>query len=69
MEAVPALYDYTLLFDGAVGFGAQIELVSTAGLIQDAVVNTDLPVISEDFGSSDGGFLAQSVLWTHGLIR
>ncbi|MBU8870193.1 MAG: S8 family serine peptidase [Gemmatimonadales bacterium] len=62
---VPALYDFTLLFDGASGFGARIEVVSTAGRTSDVVVNPLLPVVSENFGFDDGGFVADVGLWTH----
>ncbi len=63
---VPALYDFTLLFDGASGFGARVEVVSTAGLTDDAVINPLLPATSEDFSFGEGGFVADVGHWTHG---
>jgi Subtilase family/Carboxypeptidase regulatory-like domain len=67
LTSVPAAYDYTLLFDGAVGYGAQIEIVSTSGLLEDAEIATELAVVTEDFAPDNGGFVPQSDLWTHGI--
>lgn len=63
---VPALYDFTLLFDGASGFGARVEVVSTAGLTTDVVINPLMPITSENFAMGDGGFISEDDLWTHG---
>ncbi len=67
LSGVPALYDYTLLLDGATGFGAQIEVISTAGQTETVIFSTQLPEVSEDFGSGDGGFAPSLDLWTHGF--
>lgn len=63
---VPALYDFTLLFDGATGLGARVEVVSTLGLTSDAVINPLLATISESFNMDGGGFVSGAGLWTHG---
>lgn len=63
---VPALYDFTLLFDGASGYGARVEVVSTAGLTSDVVIEPILPLTSENFNLGGGGFTAAADLWTHG---
>lgn len=66
IDSVPALYDFGLLFEGAAGHGARFEVVSTAGLVDDAVVNPVLPAINEDFAGG-GGFTADEGLWSHGM--
>ncbi len=63
---VPALYDYTLLFDGVPGYGARVEIISTAGLVEDAIIHPLMPTTSENFAMGDGGFIADAALWTHG---
>ena len=63
---VPAMYDFTLLFDGASGFGARVEVVSTEGLTHDVVINPLMPTTSENFGFGEGDFVADTGLWTHG---
>ena len=64
---VPALYDFTLLFDGVPGYGATVAVVSTAGLMSDVEIEPVLPFTSENFHFDDGGFMATSGHWTHGV--
>ncbi len=66
VSSVPAMYDYTLMFDGVSGYGARVEVIATSGLTEDVHITPILPVITEDFGFGDGGFSAEAGLWTHG---
>ncbi len=63
---VPALYDYTLLFDGASGFGARVVVIGTEGVSSDIIIDPLMASTSENFSSDDGGFSSSFGLWSHG---
>ncbi|PID79705.1 hypothetical protein CSB20_09350 [bacterium DOLZORAL124_64_63] len=65
IEGAAALYEYSLLLEGAAGHGAVLAVVPTAGLEQDAVINPFLPMVDEDF-STPGGFTSSGTEWEHG---
>jgi hypothetical protein len=67
LGGVPVDQTYQLLFDGSPGHGAQLENASVWGFTGPALVNPQLPVVSENFESGPGLFTASAGLWTHGI--
>ncbi len=66
LSSYPAKYQYDLLFDGVSGYGARFESVATEGLTADVNISPIMPLVTENFGTDDGGFVSADGLWTHG---
>jgi len=64
LQGLPSGSDYSLLFDGVPGFGAQI--VDLPLLSGDAHISPRLDAIVEDFETDDGGFIRADTLWSWG---